>query len=110
MHSKDSDCGDWQHGMTESYQGGQGQDQGQEQALDWQGVQELFLTLLSFFFVFAFFYIPTPLIILNWISEEVLTTHHTRTQHVLFLSVRLCHGFSFFVHSFQPSLRCSYFD
>jgi hypothetical protein len=46
---KDSDRGVWRHWTTELIQGDQGQSQGQEQALDRQGVQELFPTLLSFF-------------------------------------------------------------
>jgi hypothetical protein len=88
---KDSDRGVWRHWTTESYQGDQGQSQGQEQALDRQGVQELFPTLLSFFFVFVFFHISLPLIIFNWISEEVLTTHHTHSTSCFCLYAY--HGF-----------------
>jgi hypothetical protein len=99
---------------TESGQGGQGQGQGQgrEQALDRQGVQELF----SFrphccLFLFLCFPYSTPfdcpLDESNRTSEEVFDP--SSTQHFLFLPVRLRHG-CFFVHSFRPSLRCSYFD
>jgi hypothetical protein len=66
-----------------------------EQALDRpgsEGVSSITPTLLSFFFVFVFFHIPPPLIIFSWISEEVLTTHHTHSTSC-FLSVRLCHSF-----------------
>jgi hypothetical protein len=97
---------------TESDQGGQGQ----EQALDRQGVQEFFFFRphCCLFFVFLSFPYLTPFDRLldesNWTSSEEVLDSSSTTQHILFLSVRLCHGFSFFVHSFQPSLRCSYSD
>lgn len=61
-----------------------------EQALDRpgsEGVSSITPTLLSFFFVFVFFHIPPPLIIFNWISEEVLTTHHTHSTSCFCLYV-----------------------
>jgi hypothetical protein len=86
--------------------------QGQEQALDRQEVQELFPHCCLFVFL-SFPYLTIPFDRLldksSWTSEEVLDSSSTQ-QPILFLSVRLCHGFSFFVHSFQPSLRCSYSD
>jgi hypothetical protein len=106
--TKDTRGKTW-YARTESNQGGQSQ----KQALDRQGVQELFPHCCLFVFL-PFPYLTTTFVCLldesNWTSsEEVLDSSPTQ-QHILFLSVRLCHGFSFFVHSFQPSLRCSYSD
>jgi hypothetical protein len=106
--TKDTGHKTW-YARTKSEQGGQGQ----EQALDRQGVQELFPHCCLFVFL-SFPYLSTPFDCLvdesNWTSSEEVLDSSSTTQHILFLSVRLCHGFSFSVHSFQPSLRCSYSD
>jgi hypothetical protein len=93
------DTGDetW-YARTESEQGGQGQ----EQALDRQGVQELFPHCCLFVFL-SFSYLTTPFdCLLDWTSfEEVLDSPPTQ-QHILFLSVRLCHGVPFLFTLYNP--------
>ena len=96
---------------AESGQGGPDKSPGQEQALDRKGVQE-FVLLRPHCCLFLCFPHSAPFDCpfdeSNWTPEEVFDP--PSAQHLLFLSVRLCHGLSFFVHSLRPSLRCSYFN
>jgi len=99
--------------MTESRQGGADKNPGQEPALDGQGVQEFVLSrphCCLFVFMSSQYSTPSDCAIdeRNWTIEEGFDP--PSAQHFLSLSVRLCHGLPFFVHSLRSSLRCIYFN